>query len=50
MKYYLKYRLITGLGQREFEETFNTIAERYQHYRLIVGAGYAVVGFGQRGR
>jgi len=46
MKYYLKYTLETGLGAPEFYERFNTITERYQRYRMIVGAGYQVLEFG----
>jgi hypothetical protein len=46
MKYYLRDRLETGLGTPEFYERFNTIAERYARYRLIVGAGYRLIEFG----
>lgn len=50
MIYYIKYRLITGLGQPEHEETFDTIAERYQCFLRVSGAGYEITEFGQRGK
>ena len=48
MIYYIKYRMITGLGQREFYDEFSTIESRWQWYQTICGAGYELIEFGQR--
>lgn len=48
MKYYIKYKLITGLGSSEFCEWFSDIEERYRHYLRVIGAGYEVTEFGRR--
>lgn len=50
MIYYIRYKLITGLGQPEFCESFGTISERYECYRRILGAGYKLIEFGQRSK
>jgi len=48
MKYYIKYRLLTGLSQPEFYQEFSDIETRWQWYRTICGAGYELIEFGTR--
>jgi hypothetical protein len=47
MKYWIKYRQITGLGQPVFKEWFPTLDARVSAYHRIMGAGYKILGFGQ---
>jgi len=45
-KFYLKYKLETGLSSRIICENFQTIEERYQRYRVLIAGGNRIVGFG----
>jgi hypothetical protein len=46
MRYWIKYREMTGLGAPVKKKWFDDIDERFKFYR----SGVQVVGFGVRGR
>jgi hypothetical protein len=45
-KYFIRYKLETGLGTPEFYEAFDTIAERNRRIREIMASGWRELRFG----
>jgi len=46
MKYFIRYKLETGLGAPEFYEAFDTKEERNGRIREIMSAGWRELSFG----